>query len=268
MSRHIRPRPAAFELRPEAHDAAPARNTPRLRPGLRIYCVGDVHGRSDLLSGVSDAIARDLDARPIGKALTICLGDYVDRGPDSAGVIDLLARGDFPTPLETLRGNHEVMMLGFLAEPLELGAWRRFGGLDTLLSYGVPTEDPALGIGFETARETLLARMPARHVAFLKSTRSYVSIDGYFFCHAGVRPGVPLDAQDPRDLMWIRDDFLSYEGDFGKMIVHGHTPVAKAEIHENRINIDTKAFASGRLTCLVLEGSGQGFLSGADRLRS
>lgn len=225
-----------------------------LRHGLRLYCLGDIHGRSDLLLEARDAIDDDLSQRPVAESLIICLGDYVDRGPDPAGVLELLANDPFPAPLILLRGNHEVMMQAFLREPEELGAWRRFGGLETLASYGVDVSEAAMGRGFEQTRQSLLARLPQSHLALLEGLQLSWSIDDYFFCHAGVRPGAPLDAQTERDLLWIRKDFLSWRGDFGKIIVHGHTPVAAPEILPNRINIDTGAFASGRLTCLVLEG--------------
>ncbi len=233
-----------------------------LRDGLRIYCMGDIHGRADLLAQVRDEIARDLAQRPIAESLTICLGDYVDRGPDSAGVLDLLAAQPFPTRLIPLRGNHEVMMQAFFREPAELGAWRRFGGLETLASYGVATEEAAMGRGYEAARQSLLRRLPESHRALLEKLELSVTVDDYFFCHAGVRPGIPLKRQAERDLLWIRHDFLSWRGDFGKIVVHGHTPVPKAEILPNRISIDTGAFSSGRLTCLVLEGRSTFFLTG------
>lgn len=226
-----------------------------LRPGLRIYCLGDIHGRADLLARARDAITDDLQQRPVENSLIVCLGDYVDRGPDSASVLDMLARGDFPAPLVLLQGNHEVMMQAFLREPEELGAWRRVGGLETLASYGVDVSQAALGSGYEWTRRALLARMPDTHRDLLDGLHASWSMDHYFFCHAGVRPGVPLDAQSERDLLWIRKEFLTFSGDFGKIIVHGHTPVAAPEILPNRINIDTGAFATGRLTCLVLESA-------------
>lgn len=232
-----------------------------LRAGLRIYCIGDIHGRADLLAQARDAIARDLARRKVRESLVICLGDYVDRGPDSAGVLDLLCDG-FAAPLVCLRGNHEVMLGAFLQNPDELAGWRRFGGLETLASYGVPTQEAAEGFGYESAWQAFSARLPQRHRALLDATQLSVTIDDFFFCHAGVRPGVPLEAQRERDLLWIRNEFLSWTGDFGKVVVHGHTPVAAAEVLPNRINIDTGAFASGKLTCLVLEGETYAFLTG------
>ncbi len=234
----------------------------RLRPGLRIYCIGDIHGRSDLLAQMRATIAADLRVRPCPEKLIICLGDYVDRGPDSAGVLEALSDASaFGAPLLLLRGNHEVMLMAFLRDPLELGSWRRFGGLETLASYGVSVNEAALGRGYEEAHQTFLARFPARHRLLLERLELSVSVDDYFFTHAGVRPGVALESQSERDLLWIRHDFLDHGGDFGKIVVHGHTPVASADVQTNRINIDTGAFATGRLTCLVLEGESHHFLT-------
>lgn len=226
-----------------------------LRPGLRLYCLGDLHGRADLLAQAREDIAQDLAQNPVDESLIVCLGDYVDRGPDSALVLDMLANQPFPAPLTLLRGNHEVMLQAFLREPEQLAAWGRFGGFQTLASYGVDIGEAMLGRGFERARQSLLARMPDSHRDLIDNLRLCAAIDGYFFCHAGVRPGVPLAAQSERDLLWIRDEFLGWRGDFGKIVVHGHTPVAAPEILPNRINIDTGAFASGNLACLVLEGA-------------
>ncbi|MDB5643908.1 MAG: hypothetical protein JWN07_3225 [Hyphomicrobiales bacterium] len=235
--------------------------TARLRDGLRLYCLGDIHGRADLLKRARDGIAADLSHRPVADSLIICLGDYIDRGPDSAGVLDLLAGPSFPARTLLLRGNHEVMLQSFLREPQELGAWRHFGGLETLASYGVDISEASLGHGFEAAWQSLQTRMPAHHQALLEDLHVSVAVDDYFFCHAGVRPGAPLEAQSERDLLWIRNEFLSWRGPFGKIVVHGHTPVETPEILPNRINIDTGAYASGRLTCLVLEGASASFLN-------
>ena len=231
-----------------------AARRPAPPPGMRIYVVGDIHGRDDLLEEIAKAIRSDLASAP-SERLTILLGDYVDRGPGSAKVVGRLADGDFPTPILALRGNHEQMLLQFLEDPSKLDAWRRYGGLETLYSYGVDVSESMRGQGFETACEALLAAMPEAHRRFLETTEPYAAFGDYFFCHAGVRPGVPLDRQRPEDLMWIRERFLRFQGSFGKVVVHGHTPVAAPDFHGNRINIDTGAFATSVLTCLVLEGA-------------
>jgi serine/threonine protein phosphatase 1 len=228
--------------------------------GLRVYAVGDLHGRDDLLGDLAGLIERDCANAP-GEVVTIFLGDYVDRGPDSAAVVERLATGRFPTPLRALRGNHEAVLLEFLDDPAALGFWREYGGLETLHAYGVDVSKAMRGQNYEEARAAFLAALPASHRAFLVATELSATIGDYFFCHAGVRPGAPLSAQAEEDLLWVRDGFLSYERSFGKIVVHGHTPVASPEIRANRINIDTGAFATSRLTCLALEGQERRFLS-------
>lgn len=224
-----------------------------LPPGLRVYAVGDVHGCDQRLGLLHGAIAEDAAARPTGRIVLLHLGDYVDRGPDSAGVIRRLLG---PSPVRgaeivNLRGNHEALMLEGYGPGAEMEAewvWIANGGRQTLASYGEPVES--------RARDSV----PASHLDFMRSLRLCWRAGGYFFAHAGVRPGVALEAQDGHDLMWIRDPFLRSEADFGAVIVHGHTPRNRVEIRPNRINIDTGAVFGGPLTCLVLEGERMGFL--------
>lgn len=222
----------------------------------RLYVIGDVHGRLDLLDRVIAAIERDVAAHG-DKALTVTLGDYIDRGPHSRGVIERLARSPFPTPYVGLRGNHETILTSFLADPAVGEHWRKLGGLETIASFGVPV----IGRNFEDVAERLAASMTSEHFAFLDSLKLSLTTDRYFLCHAGVRPGIPLDRQNEDDLLWIRDEFLASTADFGKIVVHGHTPVAAPEVLKNRINIDTGAFATGRLTCIVLEAGHHRFLT-------
>lgn len=233
-----------------------------LPPGLRIYAIGDVHGRLDLLESLARRIEADLKDAP-ALAFTIFLGDYVDRGPDSAGVVDRLARRDFPTEFLALRGNHEEVMLDFLDKPAILENWRNYGGLETLHSYGIDVLPAMRGLGYEGMRDRLLERLPRSHEEFLRETAYYTTSGDYFFCHAGVRPGTPLDEQTPRDLLWIREEFLAFRGGWDRVIVHGHTPVDEPELLESRINVDTGAFASSILTAVVLEGSERRILSTA-----
>jgi serine/threonine protein phosphatase 1 len=226
--------------------------------GVRLYAIGDVHGRNDLLARLADHIELDLAHRPVGRAITVFLGDYVDRGPDSAGVIDRLARGDFPTEIIALRGNHEATMLAFLRDPKALDGWRHYGAVETLASYGVDVRETLRGRGFEDARAALWAALPDHHLDFLQNTLPSWTAGDYFFVHAGVKPNVPLERQEERDLYWIRDEFLRHRGFFDhKRIVHGHTPTPAAELLANRINVDTGAYASGVLTCVALEGLDQ-----------
>jgi serine/threonine protein phosphatase 1 len=232
-----------------------------LKDDGRIYAIGDIHGCSDLLDRIVNEINRDLERHPIRECLAVTLGDYVDRGPDSRGVLDRLARNPFPMRYVALKGNHEQMFESFLSDPSVGYDWRRFGGLETLHSYGVAVAPLMIGQGFEEASRMLQERVPEQHLTFLSSLKMSISIGKYFLCHAGVRPGIPLEHQSARDLMWIRDEFLTSKMSFGKIVVHGHTPVEQPELLPNRINIDTGAFATGRLTCVILEGEVRRFLS-------
>jgi serine/threonine protein phosphatase 1 len=225
----------------------------------RLYIIGDIHGRSDLLDRIVDEIHRDIDEHGAAReCLTITLGDYVDRGPDSRGVLDRLSRNPFTTNYVALRGNHEVLFESFLHDCSGADIWRQQGGLETLHSYGVPVNRLMRGKGIEEASRALRIAIPKEHLTFLSSLKNYLSIGKYFLCHAGVRPGVPLDQQTINDLLWIRDEFLNSDFAYEKMVIHGHSAHEWPEIKANRINIDTGAFATGRLTCLVIEGRGGG----------
>ena len=226
----------------------------------RLYVIGDIHGRSDLLDRMVGEIANDLTARPIAASLVVTVGDYVDRGPDSRGVIERLLRNPFPTRLIALKGNHEVLLEGFLLNPDVAGHWRRLGGLETLQSYGVPVGDVMRGKEYLAAARALAHAVPAEHFDFLGALRTSLTVGKYFICHAGVRPGVPLDRQTEEDLLWIREPFLASRTDFGKVIVHGHTPAEQPELLPNRINVDTGAFMTGRLTCAALDADGVRFI--------
>jgi serine/threonine protein phosphatase 1 len=233
----------------------------------RLYVIGDIHGRSDLLDEVIQEIGQDLVDNAPDNAIVVTLGDYVDRGPDSRGVLDRLARNPFPIPYVALKGNHEELFELFLEDPGAGSQWRLLGGLETLHSYGVPVGPLMRGKGFEEASDMLRARVPPEHLAFLSSLRTFITSGQYFLCHAGVRPGVPLDRQESRDLLWIRGEFLTSSRNFGRIVVHGHTPVEQPQVLANRINIDTGAFATGCLTCIVLERGSHRFLTARKRLR-
>ena len=243
-------------MRLKAKDTSSAASLPA---GLRIYAIGDIHGRLDLLDRLFAQIRDDLETAP-ASTLTIFLGDYVDRGKDGAGVLERLSRGEAPTPFCALRGNHEDVLLRFLEDKSLLESWRQYGGLETLHSYGVNVSEAMRGRGFDAARRSLLERMPETHRAFLEQTQLSAAHGDYFFAHAGVRPGVPLDRQSGDDLMWIREEFLRFCGKHEKFVVHGHTPVPAPEVESNRINVDTGAFATSVLTALVLEGADRRFL--------
>ena len=226
---------------------------------MRLYAIGDVHGCDDLLAEAHAHIAADLAARPVADYRIIHIGDYVDRGPHSAAVIERLIRlGAGDARVVCLRGNHDQFMRDFSNDPLGVGpSWLANGGDRTLADYGV-TAEPRDGLAMLAT--AFAARLPASHRAFLGSLDLAVTFGDFFFCHAGIRPGVPLDRQDPEDLIWIRDPFLSDGRDHGAVVVHGHTPTPEPEVRRNRINVDTGAVFTGRLTALALEGTENRFL--------
>ncbi len=228
----------------------------RLPPDERIYAIGDVHGCAHRLESLHAAIRADASARPPAHATLVYLGDYVDRGPDTALVLDLLDEGPaLPGAARVLlRGNHEAMMLDACARTASDGQirlWLQNGGIEALASYETDPADP-------TWRDCV----PARHLALISATELSHRAGDYLFVHAGIRPGVPLDRQDPVDLLWIREPFLSWRGAaLEAMVVHGHTPTPKPELRKHRIGIDTGACFGGELTCLILEGNRMGFVA-------
>lgn len=224
---------------------------------VRVYAVGDVHGCLDRLRALHALIAEDLAARPIGAATLVHLGDYIDRGPDSAGVLRHVAEGPGPagiTQTVNLMGNHEAMMLDALERRDEdaVGLWLMNGAYQTLLSFGLDRVLEAAGWA---------ERLEPEPLGFVRRLGLTHRVGGYVFVHAGVRPGVPLADQTREDLLWIRAPFLSSSGDFGAVIVHGHTIRRTPEVRPNRIGIDTGAVMGGNLTCAVLEGDRLGFLN-------
>ncbi len=227
---------------------------PRVPEGLRVYAIGDIHGRLDLLDPLLAKIEADLEGHPVDQSLQVFLGDYIDRGQASAEVIERLIGRSARYPTICLKGNHEACLLEFLENPEILNAWAHNGGLTTLLSYGV---EPVLHSDPRTSTRIAAALaevMPPSHLDFLFDLPLTFTCGDYLFVHAGIRPGIPFARQREEDLLWIRDAFLSHEALFEKVIVHGHTPVMEPQIRTNRINIDTGAYATGRLTCLRLEG--------------
>ena len=236
------------------------KSAPQVPTGQRVYAIGDVHGRADLLEALLDRIDIDVKRRPIAHSIQVFLGDYIDRGPHSRQVIDLLIAQRRRRKSVFLKGNHELCAAQALKDPSALSEWKRNGGISTLLSYGLT---PLGRQDLKSDREVAVAfrdAMPESHRRFIESLALSFTCGDFFFAHAGVRPGVPLQRQCPQDLLWIREDFLFHEENFGKVIVHGHTPVIQPEIRPNRINIDTGAYATGQLTCLVLEGDQMIFL--------
>ena len=234
---------------------------PRVPPRTRVYAVGDVHGRADVLAELFMRIDEDLKAQPTAQSMQVFLGDYIDRGPHSRQVLDLLIARRRQHDVLFLKGNHEVYASQVLSDPSVLSEWKRMGGINTLLSYGVESS----GRDDDLQAQQYIAAafrqaLPDDHYRFLQGLALSFSCGDFFFVHAGVRPGIPLWQQSEQDLLWIRDDFLLHEEDFGKIVVHGHTPTYEPEIRPNRINIDTGAYVTGRLTCVVLEGDKMRFL--------
>jgi serine/threonine protein phosphatase 1 len=227
----------------------------KLPDGLRIYAIGDIHGRADLLESLLLQIDEDCRLYPSRRPIVVFIGDYIDRGPASREVLDLLLGYERTRETIFLRGNHETFVHRFLSKPAVLDEWRLYGGLETLVSYGLkPSINPNAREGARLAKELAMS-MTKQHIEFLESLNLSFSCGDFLFVHAGIRPGVPLRKQREEDLLWIREEFLSCEQRFEKFVVHGHTPVDTTDIRSNRINIDTGAFATGRLTCIVIEGT-------------
>jgi serine/threonine protein phosphatase 1 len=231
---------------------------------MRIYAIGDVHGHDGLLKALTSLVEKDDASRaPANRRVMIFVGDYIDRGPDSRGVVDFLLNG-LPKHFEAffLRGNHEDYLLRYLSGPSFDQGWFANGGVETLKSYGVDIAGGGFDTWFtEETRDRFAAVLPESHVRFYRETLISVRFGDYFFAHAGIRPGVPLELQKPQDLLWIRQEFLRHTGDFGAVIVHGHTPVHAPEDLRNRICIDTYAFQTGHLTAVGLEANRRWFLS-------
>lgn len=230
--------------------------------GQLVYAVGDIHGRYDLLKDLLAQVLVDAQGRAAGRRpVLVLLGDYVDRGPQSAEVVEALTwlQGRRDLEIHVLKGNHEQALLEFLDDPERGGPWLGFGGAETLASYGVAV--PSGPQELVAARDALLARMPAAHLRRLQSLETLLVIGDYAFVHAGVRPGVALSAQVEEDLLWIRRDFLQSDGPFGKIIVHGHTwRDERPEVLEHRMGVDTGAYSTGVLTALRLEDDAVGLL--------
>ncbi|WP_440409049.1 metallophosphoesterase family protein [Neorhizobium petrolearium] len=259
--RHHR-RPLAIERQgepwPEFEDAV----NPAISGG-RVYAVGDVHGQADLLAAMWIAIAEDMKRHPADRALIIFLGDLIDRGPDSAGVVEAIIRAQERwrdgIEIMCLRGNHDHWLATFLTDPSVLSAWAVKGGLETLVSYGLKEGDILAGvadIGRAVALQQMFAAIiPIRHKEFMLSLPLWHDDGDYFFAHAGVDPDRPLADQRFEDLTWIRDKFLLSQKNFGKVVVHGHTPRQEVESLPNRINVDTGAYMRQVLSCVILEGA-------------
>lgn len=223
-----------------------------------VVAVGDLHGRLDLLEKLwskIDAASRLSAAR---QRTLIFIGDYVDRGLQSAQLVERLLAGFPGFEVVFLKGNHDETLVQFLNDPGIGEAWRNFGGLETLSSYGVTH---TAGKSWAQTRSEFVSVLPQTHEAFFKNLRLHYVVGDYIFVHAGLKPRVPLEEQRESDLLWIREEFLESSVNFGRVVVHGHTPAPAPEIRANRIGIDTGAYMTEILTAVVLEGRTRQFLS-------
>ena len=233
---------------------APAANQFQVPPGVRVYAIGDVHGCARELDQLLGAIDVDHAGRSVADRQLVFVGDLIDRGPDSAAVVRRVHALCASGGARLLMGNHEELLL--LATSGDRQAARMFtevGGIATLTSYGIGEEEALRG-SFADLAVLMKERLPAADLAFLARGEEQIAIGDYLFVHAGIRPGVPLDQQQAKDLRWIRREFLESRSNHGMMVVHGHTITDEVDVRSNRIGIDTGAFASGRLTALALEG--------------
>lgn len=238
-------------------------DTATVPDGVRVYAIGDIHGRLDLLQRLHVKIAADAATRPARRRIVVYLGDYVDRGLNSREVVDFLL--DEPLAgFESvhLRGNHDQQLLDFLAQPATGALWLRYGGDATLYSYGIrfPDGGPKL-MQLQVMSEQLRQTIPARHLAFFNGLRLTYEIGDFLFVHAGIHPEKPMEQQTLEDMLWIRDEFLESDFDLGKVVIHGHSVTERPEVRDNRIGVDTGAVFSNTLTCLVLEAGQRRFLS-------
>ncbi|SNS78053.1 serine/threonine protein phosphatase 1 [Sphingomonas laterariae] len=231
------------------------RRTPTIPDGQRVCAIGDIHGCLDILGHLFERIDADLEARDAGATQIVILGDFIDRGPDSAAVVDLLRAFDSDPHVTVLMGNHEAMAVDALrGRAGAMAQWLAMGGDAALASWGVPHRLLDQGdVG--AIAEAAAAQVPGDVIDWLEALPHYVAIGDYLFVHAGVRPGVALEDQEPGDLLWIRDEFLDSRADHGRMVIHGHSAEEDVSERRNRIGIDTGAYWTGRLTALCLQGT-------------
>jgi serine/threonine protein phosphatase 1 len=230
--------------------------------GVWVAAIGDVHGQLDELSALLAKVEGLASQSVAVRKILVFVGDYIDRGLKSRQVVDRLLAGFPGFETHFLKGNHDETLLQFLDDPVVADAWKNYGGLETLASYGV---QPRTKTGdWRDVQEALKDKLPVEHLRFFQNLELSFVLGDYLFVHAGLRPGIPLDAQSPHDMMWIRDDFLNSSADFGRIVVHGHTPKSAPEVKANRIGIDTGAYMTRVLTALILEGETKQFVKSRD----
>lgn len=242
--------------------AAPTPEAPvtQVPAGERVYAVGDIHGRLDLFTAMIDRIEADDKARGPARTTVILLGDLIDRGPDSSGVIAAARAWAQRRTVRCLAGNHEEMFLESFDDEAVLRHFLRHGGRETLLSYPIDPEE-YLCATLEDVQALMRERVPEADLAYIRAMEDMIRIGDYVFVHAGVRPGVALDAQKVGDLRWIRGEFIEDDAPRDFAVVHGHTISADPEVGPVRIGIDTGAFTSGNLTAIGLEGADRWLLN-------
>ncbi|MEO0412885.1 MAG: metallophosphoesterase family protein [Pseudomonadota bacterium] len=246
-----------FRKKPEAPSKPPTTDK-----NTRVYAVGDVHGRSDLFDALMKLIGKDVKGFD-GHSELVLLGDYVDRGADTKGILDRMLSGDLPCDKHIfLRGNHEDAMLSFVDGYSNSSNWLSYGGIETLDSYGIDAQDvlDKASDAPETLRKLMRKRIPGDHFKLLKRLPFSHTNGDYLFVHAGIRPKVPIKAQNFDDFLWIREEFLTHKKPFERFVVHGHTISDKPDVQMNRIGIDTGAYRTGVLTSLVLESATKRFM--------
>ena len=269
MSRRARGSMAALQQSPmfkalrKLFRPQPTQPLPAIPAGQRVYAVGDVHGCSDLFEALIAAIDADDAARGPARTTIILLGDLIDRGPNSAGVIAAAQALAARRHLRALCGNHEEMFLQSFEDIEVLRAFLRYGGRETILSYPIDTVAWNAAT-MEEAQDMLRWAIPEDDLEFFCTFENAIVIGDYLFVHAGIAPGVPLAEQTTGDLRWMREPFLGFDGDHGHMVVHGHTIAEQVQVRRNRIGIDTGAYLLGKLTALGLEGEARWLLTASD----
>lgn len=233
---------------------------------LRVYAIGDVHGRLDLLQEMHRLIQLENEKAPPFDWVIVHLGDYIDRGPQSKGVLDFLVNAQKRSHrILALAGNHDVGFLDFINSGSPDGIFANNGGRQTARSYGVEIDfDDSRSI--RSGQAAMASAVPSAHMDFMRRLPLSMVFGDFFFCHAGIRPGVDLDHQAPSDLIWIRWEFLDDLRLYPKVIIHGHTPATEVEVRPNRVNLDTGAYSSGRLSAIVIDGANKFFLEAKVRL--
>ena len=234
--------------------APPSGPLPAVPAGQRIYAIGDVHGRLDLLEALIAGIEADDLARGGADTTVILLGDLIDRGPASAGVVAAVQDWGQRRRVRNLMGNHEEMLLAAMDSDTVLRSFLRFGGRETVLSY-LPDPGVYHRASLSETRALMHSAIPAAHLEFIRGFEDMITVGDYLFVHAGIRPGVALSDQQSQDLRWIRDPFLGHSDPFGHVVVHGHTIFNEPDVGHNRIGLDTGAYRTGQLTAMGFEGT-------------